>query len=104
MTGIHPDFISSGRNWLLGTQFVFLLQEAPGFREAEEISVYFEFIFATVVWNRDDVPDSMAALTKQLGDKFDVDLMLHADTSVRRMPVVAGESVSEMRGRWLFRV
>jgi hypothetical protein len=98
MTGIHPDFISSGCNWLIGSQLVFLLQQTSGFREAEEVSVYFEFVLATVVWNRDDVPDGVATFAKQFGDKFDVDLMLHADTSVRRMPVVTG-SVSEMRGR-----
>jgi hypothetical protein len=81
---------------LVGAQLIFVLQQASGFGEAEEVSVYFEFVFATVVWNRDDVPDGVAAFAKQLGDKVDVDLMLHADTSICRMPVVAAESVSEI--------
>jgi hypothetical protein len=64
MTGIHPDFISSGCDWLVGSQLVFLLQQASGFGEAEEVSVYFEFIFAAVVRDGDGVPDGVAAFAK----------------------------------------
>jgi hypothetical protein len=64
MTGIHPDFISSGCNWLIGSQLVFLLEKASGFGEAEEVSVYFELVFAAVVWNRNGVSDGVAAFAK----------------------------------------
>jgi hypothetical protein len=63
MTGIHLDFISSGCDWLAGSLLVFQLQQAPGFGEAEEVSVDFKLVFAAVVGDRDDVSDGVAAFT-----------------------------------------
>jgi hypothetical protein len=64
MTGIHLDFISSGCNWPFGALLILQFEKASGFREAEEVSVYFEFVFAAVVRDGDGVPDGVAALAK----------------------------------------
>jgi hypothetical protein len=64
MAGIHLDFISSGCDRPFCVLFVLVLQEATGFCKSEEVSVYFEFVFATVVRDGDGVPDGVAAFAK----------------------------------------
>jgi hypothetical protein len=64
MTGIRPDFISSGGNGPFGTLLIFQFEKASGFGEAEEISIHFELVLATIVRDGDGVSDGVAAFTK----------------------------------------